>query len=86
MLFTEEKLIKRQAEVDKYRYLRVLELTEFAFAEDEEGANGVYPEAVSFDGIIRLQEHWRGRDRYVWYAYSDRNAPESGRLQNRRQI
>ncbi|WP_238655250.1 alpha-mannosidase [Paenibacillus piscarius] len=66
MLFTEEKLIKRQAEVEKYRYLVVQELTEFAFAEDLEGANGVYPEAVSFDGTIRLQEHWRGRDRYIW--------------------
>ncbi|MEK3795244.1 alpha-mannosidase [Paenibacillus sp. FSL R7-0204] len=66
MLFTEEKLIKRQAEVEKYRYLKVQELTEFAFAEDEEGANGVYPKSVSFDGIIRLQEHWRGRDRYIW--------------------
>ncbi|WP_340022013.1 alpha-mannosidase [Paenibacillus sp. FSL K6-1096] len=66
MLFTEEKLIKRQAEVEKYRYLKIQELTEFAFAEDEEGANGVYPEAVSFDGIIRLQEHWSGRDRYIW--------------------
>ena len=63
---TEEKLIRRQAELGKYRYLKVLELTKLELAEDEDGANGVYPGAVAFDGKIRLHEHWRGRDRYVW--------------------
>lgn len=66
MFLTEEKLIRRQAEIGKYRYRKVLELNELELAEDEDGANGVYPEAVSFDGKIRLQELWRGRDRYVW--------------------
>ncbi|WP_310830986.1 alpha-mannosidase [Paenibacillus pedocola] len=66
MFLTEEKLIRRQAELGKYRYLKVLELTELELAEDEDGANGVYPGAVAFDGTIRLHEHWRGRDRYVW--------------------
>ncbi|MHA6533172.1 alpha-mannosidase [Paenibacillus sp. BAC0078] len=66
MFLTEEKLIKRQAEIGKYRYCKVLELEELELAEDEDGANGVYPEAVSFDGKIKINEHWRGRDRYVW--------------------
>ncbi|MGN7764205.1 alpha-mannosidase [Paenibacillus sp. 22594] len=66
MFLTEEKLIRRQAEIGKYRYRKLLEIEELEFAEDEDGANGVYPEAVSFDGTIKLQEHWRGRDRYVW--------------------
>ncbi|WP_019914267.1 alpha-mannosidase [Paenibacillus sp. HW567] len=66
MFFTEEKLIKRQAEIGNYRYCKVLELEELELAEDEDGANGVYPKAVSFDGKIRINEHWRGRDRYVW--------------------
>ncbi|WP_379157626.1 alpha-mannosidase [Paenibacillus sp. sgz5001063] len=66
MFLTEEKLIRRQTEIGKYRYRRLLEIEELEFAEDEDGANGVYPEAVTFDGKIKLQEHWRGRDRYVW--------------------
>ncbi|OKP87020.1 alpha-mannosidase [Paenibacillus helianthi] len=66
MFLTEEKLIRRQAEIGKYRYRKLLEIEELEFAEDEDGANGVYPEAVSFDGTIKLEEHWRGRDRYVW--------------------
>ncbi|MBW4085087.1 alpha-mannosidase [Paenibacillus sp. S150] len=66
MFLTEEKLIRRQAEIGKYRYLQVLELTELELAEDEDGVNGVYPAAVSFHGTIKLQEQWRGRDRYVW--------------------
>ncbi|WP_236336532.1 alpha-mannosidase [Paenibacillus auburnensis] len=66
MFLTEEKLVRRQAELGKYRYLKVLELTELELAEDEDGANGVYPGTVAFDGTIRLHEHWRGRDRYVW--------------------
>ncbi|OKP91292.1 alpha-mannosidase [Paenibacillus sp. P3E] len=66
MFLTEEKLIRRQAEIGKYRYRKLLEIEELEFAEDEDGSNGVYPEAVSFDGTIKLEEHWRGRDRYVW--------------------
>lgn len=66
MFLTEEKLVRRQAEIGKYRYCKVLELEELELAEDEEGANGVYPEAVSFHGKIKRNEHWSGRDRYVW--------------------
>lgn len=66
MFLTEDKLIKRQEEIGKYRYCKVLELTELELAEDEEGANGVYPEAVTFDSTIKINDYWRGRDRYVW--------------------
>ncbi|MBY0009557.1 alpha-mannosidase [Paenibacillus typhae] len=66
MFLTEEKLIRRQAEVGKYRYVRVSELAELEFAEDEDGKNGVYPGEVTFNGTIRLNEQWSGRDRYVW--------------------
>lgn len=66
MFLTEEKLIRRQAEIGKYRYRKILELEELEFAEDEEGANGVYPESVLFQEKIKMHEHWLGRDRYVW--------------------
>lgn len=66
MFWTEEKLVKRQAEIGKHRYRKVLEIKELEFAEDEDGANGVYPQEISFRETIRLQERWSGRDRYVW--------------------
>lgn len=66
LFLTEEKLIRRQAEVGKHRYIKVTELAELELAEDEDGKNGVCPESVVFDGIIRLNEQWSGRDRYVW--------------------
>lgn len=66
MFLTEEKLIRRQEEIRKYRFQTVIKLEELEFAEDEDGANGVYPEAVSFHGRIKMHEHWRGRDRYIW--------------------
>lgn len=66
MFLTEEKLVRRQAEVGKYRYIKVLELKELEFADDENGDNGVYPEVVSFHDKIKINEYWRGRDRYVW--------------------
>ncbi|MCL6602201.1 MAG: alpha-mannosidase [Paenibacillus sp.] len=66
MFLTEEKLVRRQAEIEKYRYHKVLELKELELAEDEDGANGVYPGGVSFHDKIKMHECWRGRDRYVW--------------------
>ncbi|AIQ50270.1 alpha-mannosidase [Paenibacillus sp. FSL R7-0331] len=66
MFLTEEKLIRRQAEIGKHRYIMVAEIAELESAEDEDGKNGVYPGSVAFDGTIRLNERWSGRDRYVW--------------------
>lgn len=66
MFLAEEKLVRRQAEIGKYRYRKVLELKELELAEDEDGANGVYPDAISFHDKIKMHECWLGRDRYVW--------------------
>ncbi|UQZ34379.1 alpha-mannosidase [Paenibacillus sp. PK3_47] len=66
MFWTEEKLVRRQAEIGKFRYRKVMEITELEFAEDEAGANGVYPREISFHDTIRLQERWAGRDLYIW--------------------
>ncbi|NWL87786.1 alpha-mannosidase [Paenibacillus sp. 79R4] len=66
MFWTEEKLEARIKELETYRYREAMQLVEWKIQEDEEGANGKYPSQPAGQSVIRLGEHWTGRDRYLW--------------------
>ncbi|MDF2935984.1 MAG: alpha-mannosidase, partial [Paenibacillaceae bacterium] len=67
MFWTEEKLELRIKELQDYRYRERISLDEWSFKEDPEGANGMYPPpSDGEEGVLRLGQKWRGRDRYLW--------------------
>ncbi len=67
MFLTDRKLERRIDEAMQYRYRDIIELSEFAVAEDAEGVvNPRLPE--SFEGweSMKVGDTWKGRDRYLW--------------------
>ncbi len=76
---TEEKLKKRLAELEPFRYREVLWMHDFLVEEDMSGqVNPVCP--TQFEGwqMMRLGDHWLGRDRYLW-LHMDIELPEPWR-------
>lgn len=67
MFTTDEKLTKRIAELEPYRYRESIVLNEWSGLEDEEGANGAYPPTSFQKGrTYGIGDHWAGRGRYLW--------------------
>ena len=67
MFFTARKLECRKDELKKYRYRDVVKYREFAVSEDTQGVvNPAVP--AEFEGwdTLKIEDVWRGRDRYLW--------------------
>lgn len=67
MFLTDRKLERRMEEAMQYRYRDIIELGEFAVAEDRQGVvNPLLPE--SFEGwqCMKTGDTWKGRDKFLW--------------------
>lgn len=72
---TEEKLQKRIEELERYRYRDEILLDGFKVKEDVSGlVNPEVPAEFADWDVMRIGDHWSGRDRYLW-LHSDIRVP-----------
>lgn len=78
MFWTKEKLAERVKELEGYRYRDRISVLSFRYQLDAEGEVGKRPPKNGEGSVLKIGDHWKGRDLSAWLG-ADVDIPEEWR-------